>query len=118
MFNRSGMWTWLLQRITAVMILVGLVFHFVYLHWFIERPVTKAKVFQVMGSPGWIIFDTILMVAALYHLGYGVYGIVVDFNPSDGFKKAFAYFLWIFGIALGVFGVVTLVAMRQFGGVS
>ncbi len=112
MFDRSGMQSWLMQRITAVIILVGLVFHFVYMHWFIERPVTKAKVLEVMGSPGWILFDTVLLMAALYHMCYGIFGVYLDFNPGERSKKVVTYAFWIVGVAAVVFGVYALVAMR------
>jgi succinate dehydrogenase hydrophobic anchor subunit len=104
-----------MQRITAAVIFLGLVIHFAYLHWFIERPVTYGKIRERMLTPGWLIFDAVLLVAAMYHLLYGCYGIYCDFNPKKETKSAVRIFLWFFGVVATCFGIVALYYLRARG---
>jgi succinate dehydrogenase / fumarate reductase, membrane anchor subunit len=107
--RKSGMWPWFLQRITAIILVIGLFAHFLVVHFLIERPVTFEKVKARLYSPGWIYFDIFLLIACIYHAFNGAYAILLDFNPGANFKKAFFYFLLIFGIFLSVFGIRVLV---------
>jgi succinate dehydrogenase hydrophobic membrane anchor protein len=112
MILKTGMHTWFLQRITAAFLLFGLAVHFVWLHWFTARPVTLAQVKARLCSAPWIIFDALLLAAALYHMLYGLYGILLDFNPKKGTKAFAKTLLWTIGIVGGVFGLVALGYLR------
>ena len=106
--KKSGMWPWFLQRITAIFLVIGLFAHYLAVHFLIERPVTFEKVKARLYSPGWVIFDILLLIACIYHAFNGAYAIMLDFNPGLKFRKAFFYFLTILGICLSVYGIRVL----------
>ena len=106
--QKSGMWPWFLQRITALFLVLGLFVHFLVLHYLIERPVTFDKVVDRLSSPGWIIFDSLLLIACIYHAFNGLYAILLDFNPGIKTRRTVYYVLTIAGIILTVFGIAVL----------
>jgi succinate dehydrogenase cytochrome b556 subunit len=106
--RKSGMWPWFLQRLTALFLVTGLLVHFWVLHFRIERPVTYAKVLDRLSSSGWILFDSLLLIACIYHALNGIYSILVDFNPKLQTKKLVYYVFMVAGIILSIFGISVL----------
>jgi len=106
--QKSGMWPWFLQRITAIFLVVGLLVHFGLLHYLTERPLTFDKVIDRLSTPGWIIFDSLLLIACIYHAFNGIYAILLDFNIGIRAQRTLFYVFMIAGIALSVFGIVIL----------
>ena len=100
---------WLLQRITAMLLGVGLLVHFFVLHFTIDRPVTFDKVHERLQQPGWVAFDIVLLACALYHALNGLRGVVIDYAPSDATRRALSWVVWIVGCGAFVFGVMALV---------
>lgn len=109
MTPNKGMVPWFLQRLTALFLVLGLIVHFVVLHFMIERPVTIEKVAERLKNPGWIVFDSILLIACLYHALNGVNSIILDFKPTTAFLRFICYFFWIAGIATAVVGIANLI---------
>jgi succinate dehydrogenase / fumarate reductase membrane anchor subunit len=109
----KGLWPWLFQRVSAVVLAVGLFVHFLVLHFMIERPVTMAKVAERLQAPGWIAFDAILLVCALYHALNGVYGVLLDFKPSDAVARLSLYALWAVGGIATVAGLWNLLPFAR-----
>ena len=60
----QGLWPWLFQRVSAAFLVIGLAVHFLVLHFMIERPVTMAKVAERLQAPGWMVFDSLLLLPA------------------------------------------------------
>jgi len=106
---RSVGLNWLLQRVTALILGVGLLVHFFVLHFAIERPVTFAKVQDRLSQPCWVAFDIVLLACALYHAFNGLRGVVMDYAPSASARRTWTWALWIAGLAAFVFGVLALV---------
>ena len=106
--KNSGTWPWFLQRITALFLVFGLFVHFWVLHYDIERPVTFDKVINRLNSTAWILFDSLLLIACIYHALNGLYAILADFNPGPATKKSVFYIFTILGIILGAFGISIL----------
>lgn len=107
---------WFLQRITAIFLAFGLLVHFWVLHFVIERPVTFAKVQERMLTPGWVIFDLLLLVFVLYHALNGLWNIIIDYNPSPAFRKVLGWGIFIFGLALLIIGIYALIPFTLNGG--
>lgn len=106
--SRSGIWAWIIQRVSAVFLVVGLIVHYLVVHYAIERPVNYAKVFERLSHPVWIIFDTLLLMAVVYHALNGVFMIFLDFGIKERAKTALAWILWILGIATFIIGFYIL----------
>ena len=111
MVGRSGRTAglaWALQRLSALLLVAGLVVHFLVLHFTIERPVTFVKVQARLASPAWIAFDLALLALVLYHGLNGVYGVVLDYAPGATAKRGWYWVLWVLGIVAFALGVVVL----------
>lgn len=109
MTANRGMWPWLFQRVSAAVLAIGLVIHFVVLHFMVERPVTMEKVAERLKSPGWVAFDCILLIACIYHALNGINSILLDFKPARRLEGVASYALWVMGVVAVVLGVVNLV---------
>jgi len=109
----SQAFNWLMQRITALIIAAGLVVHFVVLHFLIERPVTIHKVAERLNSFGWVLFDSILLIAVVYHALYGCYNILSDFRPSERVKGFVLVLLWVLGLTAIIVGIANLIPFTK-----
>lgn len=109
----SQAFNWLMQRITALIIAIGLIVHFIVLHFLIERPVTIHKVAERLQSTWWVLFDSLLLICVVYHALYGCYNIINDFRPSERVKGFLVVFLWVIGLAAIVVGIANLLPFTK-----
>lgn len=109
----SQAFNWFMQRITALIIAAGLIVHFVVLHFLIERPVTIHKVAERLQSFGWVLFDSVLLIAVIYHALYGCYNIINDFSPSERVKGFMVILFWVIGIIAIIIGIANLLPFTQ-----
>lgn len=114
--NTSHSFGWFMQRISAIFLAAGLLIHFYVLHFTIERPVTFEKVQLRLHSPLWILFDILLLTAAVYHALNGVWNVSLDYNPSNSFRKIFGWLLFLVGVALVGIGIYILIPFSIVGG--
>ncbi len=108
---------WYLQRVSAILISVGLLVHFWVLHFTMTRPVTFEKVQERLLSPGWVTFDLILLAAVIYHGLNGLWNILTDYNPSPALRKFYGWLIVAIGLLLVYFGYVILMPFATAGGV-
>lgn len=106
--KKSGMWGWLLQRITGFLLAIGLIVHYVFVHFLNKGELTSAGISTRLGSPWWYLFDVSLLAIILYHGFYGVLGIVNDYNPDSDTRKNLFYFFLVIGIVLFFWGAASL----------
>ena len=102
------MLTWLFQRITAVFLFVGMIVHFWVLHFGIERPLTFDKVVDRLATPGWVIFDILLLGTAIYHGINGMWQIYLDVNPGKSSKRVVGWLMVLIGVATFAYGCTIL----------
>lgn len=115
--NISPAFHWYMQRITAMILVVGLFVHFWVLHFAIERPVTFEKVQDRLLSPGWVFFDVILLIAVIYHAFNGLYNVISDYNPRPALQKIIAWTLIFVGVIIVIYGILALLPFTRQGGV-
>ncbi|RKY90015.1 succinate dehydrogenase, hydrophobic membrane anchor protein [candidate division KSB1 bacterium] len=108
-----GVWPWFAQRLTAAFLVVGMVIHFIVLHYTIERPITFEKVILRLSSPGWVIFDILLLGAVIYHALNGVWSIMTDWNMGKKARKIWGWLLSIIGIASFFIGIYILIPFSK-----
>lgn len=111
-FSRTAGTHWFLQRITALVLVVGLFVHFLVLHYIFDRgggSLDFEEVRNRLSRPGWIAFDLTLLGCAVYHGLNGIYGIILDYNPSHSIRSFAAWFLWLVGLAVFAIGVWVLI---------
>jgi succinate dehydrogenase hydrophobic membrane anchor protein len=106
--NTQGLWSWLLQRVSAVFLVVGMFAHFWVLHFYLQKPLDFKDVWLRFRTPGWIVFDFFLLIAVIYHGMNGVWAIFQDYCPRVGPRKAVGWILCILGALAFVWGVYIL----------
>jgi succinate dehydrogenase / fumarate reductase membrane anchor subunit len=105
--KNTGSVGWLLQRITAVLLLVLLLAHFVVIHYSGTGDVTfdivKDRLMHPVWGPVWRTLTLLLLAVALFHGLNGVWGVLLDYIRSGALR------IWLFSliVALGLI-LVTL----------
>lgn len=112
--SRAPGLSWYMQRLTALLLVVGLVGHFIVLHY---TKLYQAKTSLAADSTAerfgsspmlWLLFDGMILVAAMYHAMNGVYNIVSDYSPSPAVRRGLAWLLWVVGLAGSLVGLLLL----------
>ena len=107
--HRGGMWPWLSQRVTAVLVLVTILVHLVLTHMFASIPLTFDDIGDRLTSVAVLINDVVLLLAVLLHGLNGFRMVVLDYwLSSAGARRAFDAVLWIVGVAAAVYGIWAL----------
>ena len=111
--RKSGMWGWLLQRITGFLLIIGMFVHYLRLHFFNHGELSTQIVSKQL-TPGWVFFDICLLAVVIYHGFYGVLGIIHDYNPSQEAKQGLFYLSLAAGIILFIFGSFSLITFAGY----
>ena len=61
--SRGGMWAWLFQRVTAVVLIVGLMTHLIATHIINLGHLSFLNIGDRLGSPFFVIIDVSLLAA-------------------------------------------------------
>jgi succinate dehydrogenase hydrophobic anchor subunit len=111
--NRGGMWPWLGQRVTAVLVLVTIMVHLVLTHYMsIDGSISKLS-FENIGDrlAGGVVLvnDIVLLVAVVFHGLNGLRMVVLDWGLSNvAGRRVFDAVLWLVGIVTIVYGIWAL----------
>lgn len=107
--SRGGMWGWLMQRVTAVVLIVGLLTHLVATHIFNLGHLSYLNIDHRLGSAFFVVIDISLLAAAVFHGLNGARMVVLDYwLQSRASRRALAIALWAFGSATFVYGTWAL----------
>jgi succinate dehydrogenase / fumarate reductase, membrane anchor subunit len=107
--SRGGMWAWLFQRVTAVVLIVGLVTHLVATHIVNLGHLSFLNIGDRLGSTFFVIIDVSLLAASIFHGLNGARMVVLDYRlQSVAARRALAIALWVFGSATFVYGMWAL----------
>lgn len=105
----QGVWAWILQRFTAVLLLFFLGTHIFVLHYIPENlTIDFLGVAARFKSVMYIFIDSGLLAASLYHGFNGVRNILFDFFVDDGKRKFINIILLIAGIVFFLWGAYAL----------
>lgn len=110
MNTRTGLWPWLLQRLSGLFLSAAVMFHFLTLHG--SSPPSYTEVASRLTSTGWVSFYSALLAALIYHGFNGLWAISLDFNTSIPFKKGFKLALYIIGIGTFLVGLIVLYSFQ------
>ncbi len=105
--KRSYLWSWVGQRISAIIIAVVLPIHIIAIP-FSDKKISFSFVSERLSHAEWLIIDILLLSACIYHGLNGIYSISIDFNPSKKIAKGLLFFFWVFGIILSIYGILVL----------
>ena len=103
------MWSWLFQRITAVLVIVCLAIHLIYTHLANIGQIGYDNVAGRLAHAGLTAVDIILLAAAIYHALNGLRMVLMDYwFTSRARTLALAIVLWVVGLAFLVYGIWAL----------
>ncbi len=94
--SKTGAIAWLLQRISAVILFVLLIIHFVTYHFIAQGVYPWKEVVAKMQSPWFNLMQFIFLICALYHGINGVWMVVEDYVHGR-FWRIFIFSLIIIG---------------------
>jgi succinate dehydrogenase / fumarate reductase, membrane anchor subunit len=107
--SRGGMWAWLAQRVTAVVLIVGLLTHLVATHVFNLGHLSFLNISDRLGATFFVVIDVSLLAAAIFHGLNGARMIVLDYwLKTRGSRLALTIVLWVFGSVTFVYGMWAL----------
>ena len=102
-------WTWFLQRISAVILVVALGCHIGLLHFSnAGEPLKYSDIMIRMKSPVLITLDILLLIFGLYHALYGLYSVFLDFDSGKKEKVVVFGLLVVMGLGFAGFGLFNL----------
>lgn len=105
----QGVWAWIWQRITAVLLAVFLGTHIFVLHYIpANMTINFVGVAFRFQSMLYLVIDSALLALSLYHGLNGVRNVLFDFVIADGTRRAFNIFFWIIGVAFLLWGAYAL----------
>ena len=113
MKGRFSSLIWYLQRFTGILLLIGLAVHFWVLHFANKTGEYIYKdVAERLSSPSWKAFYIVFLVVVIYHAMVGVRMVAFDFRLPSPIRKLFSLGLLIVGVALFVWGLNSLLAVK------
>ncbi|MFH1241839.1 MAG: hypothetical protein V1689_05690 [Pseudomonadota bacterium] len=106
-------WAWLLQRISAVVLLIALGLHIWFLHFTAGGGVLRySDVIRRLDAPIFLFLDVLLLIFGLYHALYGLYSIFLDFTSGSKERIVALALLILAGIGFFGFGIYGLLWFR------
>ncbi len=106
--HEGGMWPWLFQRITAVVLILGLAVHLFALHIVDLGSLNYANVADRLTSVFFMVVDFSLLAAGLFHALNGLRMVLLDYGFRGGRRVALNAGLWVVGLGFFVYGVWAL----------
>ncbi|MBI5301867.1 MAG: succinate dehydrogenase, hydrophobic membrane anchor protein [Chloroflexi bacterium] len=105
----QGVWAWIWQRITAVLLVVLLGTHLAVLHYVDENlSINFFGVAARFKSVLYLIIDSGLLVFGLYHGLNGVRNVLFDFVVDENKRRALTALMWIVLLGFAGWGAYAL----------
>jgi succinate dehydrogenase / fumarate reductase membrane anchor subunit len=110
--SRSGSLAWLLQRISAAILFVLLMLHFVTYHFLAGgRPVNYQWIVAKAGSWWFPLLQFAFLLTALYHGLNGVWSVLEDYTSSKCWRMIWYGLLLTVGVVLLFVGTLTIIKL-------
>ncbi len=106
---RGGVWGWLMQRVTAVVLIVGLGTHLIATHIQNAGELSYGNIAQRLAAAFFIVVDVSLLAAAIFHALNGLRMVLLDyFWKARRQRLVFTSILWAIGVGFFTFGLWAL----------
>jgi len=107
--NRGGMWPWLGQRVTAVLVIVTIMVHLVLTHYVAIGELSFDDIGERLAGGAVLVNDIVLLVAVVYHALNGLRMVVLDWGLSNvAGRRVFDVVLWLVGSLAIAYGIWAL----------
>ena len=107
--SRTGRFAWMMQRVSAVLLIFLAFSHFGIQHFTSDAVSTALTVAHRMNNPWWQGYYVMFIVLALYHGINGVLGIIHDYAPKPLVRGIFAIIFWSLGFVFAAMGIANIV---------
>ena len=107
--HKGGMWSWLFQRITAVLLIVMLAIHLIFTHILSIGDINYDSIGERLAHAGFVAVDIILLASVIFHALNGLRMVLMDYWLTSR-KRAMVVtiVLWVVGIVAMVYGTWAL----------
>ena len=107
--SRGGMWPWLGQRVTAVLVIVTIMIHLVLTHFVAIGHLSYDNIGDRLAAGVVVANDIVLLLAVVFHGLNGLRMVVLDWGlANSGARRGFDAALWVIGVAAVIFGTWAL----------
>lgn len=104
----SGSFSWIVQRITGIVLVIVLIGHYILMHYNPQSGHTYDAVLARMQSNWYRVLDLTFVVLAMYHGLNGVWSIFRDYKLKPWQTLTVVSLLIIFGLAFSLWGIKTI----------
>jgi succinate dehydrogenase / fumarate reductase membrane anchor subunit len=110
--SRSGSVPWLLQRISAVILFVLLLFHFFIYHFITQGRTTTYQYVLARAQSWWFpLLQFAFLLTALYHGLNGIWSVLEDYTASKFWRLVWYSLLLTVGTILLFVGTLTIIKL-------
>ena len=102
------MTSWLLQRVSAVILLGMLFWHLAAAH-FPPRDIDFDNVVTRLADPAWKLFYAVFLALALFHALNGVWQVAGDWTVVQSHRRSIMALLWVTGAVFLALGLQVIV---------
>lgn len=106
--SKTGGLLWLFQRISAIVLFILLLAHFVTYHFISEGVIKYASIVEKMKAPWFNLVQFLFLITALYHGINGIWMIVEDYTRSKFWRILWYSILVVGGASLLFIGMLTI----------
>ena len=107
--RRTGSTQWLMQRVSAAVLVVLAFLHFGIQHFTSDAVSTGLTVASRMNNAWWQAYYVLFITLALYHGVNGLVGIIRDYAPPAKWRFLAEMTLWTVALVFGARGLVNVV---------
>ena len=105
------MWVFLMQRVSAIALLVFLTIHMIVVHY-PPFHIDFSRIVERMDQPLWKAIDIAFLFLVLIHALLGAYMVLTDVERFDNYKRVLAGAAVVIGIAAFIYGTMTVLAFE------
>lgn len=96
-----------MQRITAVALVVFLTLHMVVVHY-PPGHLDFSRVMERLANPVWKVIDILFLLAVLVHALTGAYAVLMDVERMTPYKRILIGGALVLGVAAFIYGSITV----------
>ncbi len=112
--SKSGSFSWFFMRISGLVLVALVIFHYVLMHIDLDRGHTFASVYAALTDPiwgpWWKTLDLTMLTLGLWHGLIGVWGVIRDYAIPGILRLVLSGLLVVAGVAFGIMGYTTILS--------
>ncbi len=116
--SRAGQVQWIMQRVSAILLVGFAGIHFGLQHFTSDAVSTGLTVATRLNNPYWQAYYIVFITLVMYHGINGVVGIIRDYNPRRSLRVPAEFVLWSLALFFVVLGMRNVTAPVPLGTVK